>query len=357
MKTPLRRSFSLKERTRFIKKLSFLLEAGLPFLQALYFVMEREDKPKINKHIKEVIKRIQAGMALHKSFNIPPLLIDRESLGVIESGEATGSLSRNCALLSKNLETRLENRNRLVNALIYPGCIALFASILIAVLLLFVFPKILPLIVSDGGRLPVSTKILIASSVFLKEKGIGVIAGTVATYIGISLAWKRRPSFRRRSQEVFFVAPFISHPIKLIKARSFTKLISLFLGCGHTLFESLQHACGVEDNLAYKERIMAVAEQVRGGRRFSKALQNSGSIFPAEMAQFAAMGEESGNLSKILDHVSMIFDEEIKELEKRMCALIEPALMLILGTAVGFIALSLITPIYSLTSTLNQASP
>lgn len=168
---------------------------------------------------------------------------------------------------------------------------------------------------------------------------------------------KKSIYFRKTFQSYVLCIPFVSKIIKLMKSRLFSKVISLFLECGYTLSESMYHVTQLERNLIFKDGYTLILEKIKKGERFSKSVLFFPKLFPRELSQFAALGEESGNLSKTMHHLSLLFDEELKEIEKRMFSLIEPALMLFLGIVVGCIALALITPIYSLTTTLSQVAP
>lgn len=339
-----------------MKKLSFLIGSGMPFLQAIHFMTERESRKNMKAHLAGISKRISSGMPVRKSFNQRPLLADEQSLGIIESGETTGTLAKCCERLAADLEQDLSNRSRMSAALIYPACIAIFAIALVLVLLLLVFPRILPLL-SSGGTLPLPTHLLIFFSEFLKEKGWMIVVIVAVLSSAYAAAMKRSGVFRKKVQRLFLRIPFVSKFIRLIKSRSIAKTLALFLGCGHTLSESLHYARRLEQNESYREGLEMTAEKVKSGERFSRALMPFDYLFPAEMAQFTALGEESGNLGKMLAHVSMLFDEELKEIEKKAFSLLEPMLMLFLGAFVGFVAMSLIGPIYSLTSSLSQPMP
>lgn len=346
--------FGLKDRARFMKKLAFLLESGIPFLQALHFVEDREENSKIKTCIRDIVARIHRGMPIHKSFRFPPLLVDECSIDLIEGGEATGTLSKNCMSISADLEIRLQNRNRLVSALVYPSVVVLGAFVLILTLLLFVFPKILPLLSSGVSTLPWSTRLLILASKTVEEKGVITLVLVTLFFFFGAMFFRRSTIFRKRIQQVIIKLPFISRVVRLTISRNFSKLISLFLECGYTLSESLHYAERLEKNLVYKEVYGELLSSIKKGERFSHSLRRYSMLFPKETASFVALGEESGNLSKTLRHLSRLFDEEIKEIEKRILTLLEPSLMLFLGVIVGFVALSLITPLYGLTTSLNQ---
>ncbi|MFA6297113.1 MAG: type II secretion system F family protein, partial [Candidatus Paceibacterota bacterium] len=296
--------------------------------------------------LKDIVLKINSGLSLYKSFNTFPLIMDRPSLRIIKNAEETGSLSKNCQRLAIILEDKLSNQNRLIGALIYPLCIVVFAFALILILLFFVFPKIIPLLQSSGAKLPLSTRVLIFSSVFLKNYWIAIFLG-----VGMIIILLRLFMFR-----IIFFIPIFSSLIRFFKLSVFSKEMSLFLESGYSVVEALDFCYVHENNPFYKDGLKKVIDDVKKGTRFSKTLEENPTIFGHDLPQFAHLGEESGGLSKSLLHVSALYDEDIKNIEKKVFALIEPVLMLFLGLIVGFVALSLITPIYSITSSINTTT-
>lgn len=340
-----------------MKKLSFLLESGVPFLMSLHFMKEREERKKMKGHLQCVADRIQAGLPIHKALDTTPFLVDPRVLRLIENGEMTGTLAKSCVRAAADLQSRLSNRNRLFSALMYPAFILVFALLLVIALVTFVFPKILSILDSGNDSLPLSTRVLISASHFLKEKGMLTGMVLLAAGSGATALFRRSVFFRRSCQQLFLAIPLVSRIIKLATSLMFAKLLSLFLESGYTLSESLYHAERLEKNLIYKKVFREMTEGVQSGTRFSKLIAKETRLFPRELAQFSALGEESGNLAKTLFYLSALFEEELREIEKKIFSLIEPAIMVFLGVVVGFVAISLLSPIYSLTSSLTQTTP
>lgn len=350
-------NFPLKERARFMKKIAFLLESGISFLQALHFIEEREGKPKIKECLKEVALRIRGGMPIHKSFKIKPFIIDEQSLSLIESGEATGTLSKNCMRLGNELDARLADKNKMISALVYPIFILFSTLILVVALLIFVFPKILPVLSLGDSGLPLSTRILIFISNTVKEYGLYFLI-LIFMLVGVTIAFlKKHPNLRIHIDGMLLRVSFISKVIRLRKTSSLCRVLALFLDCGHTLSESLYYTEKFERNLVYKKDLALIIKKVQEGARFSKILVSYLYLFPNETPHFVALGEESGNLSKTLFHISLMYENELNEIKKRLFTLLEPSLMLFIGILVGGIALSLVSPLYSITSSLSQNTP
>jgi type II secretory pathway component PulF len=208
----------------------------------------------------------------------------------------------------------------------------------------------------DAG-LPLSTRILIFISNTVKEYGFYILV-IISLAIGvITTILKKRPSLRIYIDQLFLQVPFISKVIRLRKTSSLCRVLALFLDCGHTLSESLYYVEKFERNLVYKKDLALIIKKIHEGSRFSKILVLYLYLFPKETPHFVALGEESGNLSKTLFHISLMYEEELNEIKKRLFTLLEPALMLFIGILVGGIALSLVSPLYSITSSFSQNTP
>jgi len=335
--------FPLKERVDFMKKLSFLLCAGIPFTECLHFIIQKERNKRKKEYLKKIILKINSGILIHKSFDTPPFILDKVSLRIIKNSEATGSISKNCHRLAILLEEKLSNQNRLIGVLLYPLCIVVFAFILILILLFFIFPKIIPIIGLSGSKLPLSTRILLFIFNFLSNHGIAFVFSVGILALSFVFIFKKNSTLRMLMYRI----------IRLFKISDFAKEMSLFLESGYSMVEALDSCFVHENNPIFKEGLRGIIDDVKKGIRFSKSLEKNPLLFGYDLPQFVHLGEESGGLSKSILYVSTLYDEEIKNIEKKVFVLLEPTLMLVLGLIVGFIALSLIAPIYSITSSIN----
>ena len=351
------KTFPLKERVEFMNKLSFLLSSGIPFTECLHFIIQKECNKNKKEYLKNVVSKIHGGSSISKSFDTSLLLIDKVSLRIIKNAEATGSLSKSCHSLSLVLEEKLSNRNRLMGAMLYPFCIIIFAFILTTILLFFVFPKIIPLVQSSGAKLPLSTKILLFLFNFLKQYGVFLVFCVSLIFASFIILFKKNKTFNHGCFRGMLLSPISGLLIRLFKISAFAKETSLFLETGYSLVEILDFAYEYESNPLYKQGLKSVSGDIKKGIKFSKSLENFSFLFGQDLPIFVALGEESGRLSKSLLQVGLFYDQEIKNIEKKFFVLLEPVLMIVLGIIVGFIALSLITPIYSITSSLNSSTP
>ncbi len=344
---------SLAYRMQFMKKFSFLLGAGIPVLHALDIITEKEEHTKRKQLLETIVMRIKSGMSISKSFNTRPPLLDQSSLRIIESSEQSGRMKEGIERLSKSLESQGVRRKRLVAALLYPSCVILFSVVLISFLLFYVFPKILPLLTQANIELPPTTRLLLFTYSFLKNNGI-VLAFTMVTIV-FMLIWLWKKNVKMQVKLFFLInkIPLLGKWLRLNFISNFSHSLSIYLQSGFTLVEALSHCGDSETNPNYKSTFQSLARRVRYGERFSKAVLVYPQLFLNEAVQFISLAEETGNLSHTLLHLAQSADNDLDEIQKYLFSLIEPALMLVLGIIVGFIALSLITPLYSITTSIN----
>ncbi len=338
------RSASLKDQFSFMKKLSFLLSSGIPFSEALHIINGREQKRHMKSLIEEVISRIREGSRIHKAFDAKGRFLEKDMIRILESSELTGKIKEGVHTIAGILEGKISRKRKLFALLMYPMCIVGFSIVLISFLIFFVFPKILPLFAESDISLPLPTRILVHSTAFLE------MHWQAALFSGIIIIASFHLSFKK---EYLFKIPFLKKWAKLSLLHSFASSLSLFLKSGYTLVESLAHISETEKSAFIRKEYLLILSLLKEGTRFSKTLLSGTPLFSHEMVQFIILGEETGNLSETLSHFAHICEEDIKDMQESLFVLIEPALMVFLGSVIGFIALSLIGPIYKLTSSVS----
>lgn len=344
----IKKSFSLAYKVNFFSRFSNLLSAGIPFTQALSFMVEKERVPWRKKHLQKILHSVTQGRSISISFTIKPFLIDDGLLNVLRNAEISGTLTKSFVLLLVEFEARLESRRRVLGALAYPLIVCLCSVLLAAFLYVFVFPQILPMLISSGVSLPLSTRLLISGFEFLEMYGLLSIAIVVIFGVSAFVLHGHVARVRTFLESLTLRLPVVGSLIKAGKTVQFSRSLALCLESGNTLVESLVHMHTHEQDMFFKNAYMQIAEHVRKGRRLSSVLPVE--VFPAEIAQFVSIGEESGSLASSLRDVAHMIEEELKGLQKTLFSLIEPVMMIFLGIIVGCIALSLVVPMYSLTN-------
>jgi len=343
----IKQSFPLSYKVKFFKRFSCLLSAGIPFIQAFSLMKEREKNAKRKTHLTTIQSHIVQGKTISSSFDIRPYLLDRHLINIVRNAEVSGTLTKSFDLIAYELASVQENRRRIIGLLVYPS-ITIVCSVLLGVFLyMFVFPQIIPLITANGADIPFYTQFLINSFSFFSKYGLFVFLFLILA-LGIGIVLYNKMNYMREViQTMFLRIPFVGMVVRIQKNINFSRTLALFLESGNTLVESLSHIYEYEYHTTFKKEIGKSAEHIKQGKRLSTCLSEN--IFSRDLIQFIEIGEESGTLAYSLRQVGHIHEEELQHIQKTLFLLIEPALMIMLGVVVGFVALSLVVPMYSLT--------
>lgn len=343
---------SLKEQIFLVQRLSFLIKSGVPILECLKMMRKFRSKSK-TRIFDEIIGDVSNGQSLSKSFQKFSHIFNPFFINIIKVGEKAGILHENLGYLAEELRKRRDLRNKLIGSLIYPIFIMLATLGIILLLLVFVFPKVLPIFKSLNMELPATTRLLIAITDFIKAYG---------TYIGISffllasvfiLLMKKIPKFRIKIQIFVLKIPFAGKMIKSYQLANFCRTFSLLIKSGVSMSEITNILAESTPNLVYKREIERLGESISKGKSIYSELEKRPRLFPEITTQMIATGEKSGKLSDSLSYLSELYEKEFDDLTKNLSASLEPFLMIFMGLIVGFIAISIIVPIYNVTQHLS----
>ncbi len=344
---------STKEQMFFAKRLSFLIKAGVPILESLHMIASQASSRQSSRVIGSVYKDIANGSSLAKSLGKFPHIFGDFGINIIKIGESSGTLSHNLEYLADELRKRNALQGKVVSAFIYPGIITLATLGITAFLMLYLFPKIMPIFTSLHMELPITTKIVMAISLFLQAWGLVIIGIIIALIIGVSVMKKKSLRFRFVCDQAVLSMPIFGPLIRYYNLANATRTLGLLLRGGVTLSEAIPLTADTTANLVYKAEYRKMAEYIQRGERMSSFLVTSENLFPPIMSQLIAVGERSGNLSNTLVYLSELYEAEVDDFTKNLSSLIEPALMVIMGILVGFVAIAIITPIYGITQNLH----
>lgn len=344
---------TLKEQTFFIKRLSFLLKAGIPILESLNMIREQTRRKSLITILDAVIKDVSSGQNLSTSLGKFHNVFGDFSINIISFGESAGILSDNLIYLADELKKKNALQKKVKGAFIYPAVVTLATLGITGFLMIYLFPKILPVFSSLHMTLPLSTRIIMSLSDFLIHHGFALIVGIVIFVLVFIFTLKKVPTFRFYFDKLLMKIPMIGEVIKHYNLANTTRTIGLLLKSGVTFGETLAITTKISGNLVYKKEFAAMSEAINRGERVSVYLAKNRELFPEVLTQIVSVGERSGNLSNSFIYLSELYENEVEEFTKNISNLIEPALMIFMGVLVGFIAISIITPIYSITQNLH----
>jgi type IV pilus assembly protein PilC len=344
--------FTTKEQILFAKRMGFLMRAGVPIFESLTLLKKQMKSKTANKIFTQVIADVSGGQFLSTSLAKFKGTFGDFAINIIKVGEQGGILSENLNYLAEELTKKQQMKRKIVGAMFYPIFIVCATLILTAVLTIFVFPKVLPIFSSVGLNLPLSTKILIFVSHFLINFGFYLLLFLIAATIGFTFLMKT-PKFRMFIEHLILRTPLAGSISQNYYLSNFCRTLGLLLKGDSRVDEAIRITATTTENLVYKQEFQRVGKFVEKGGKISEYLETRSKLFPDMLSHMVAIGETAGNLSETFLYLADMYENEVDELTKNLSGLIEPVLMVFMGLLVGFVAISIITPIYAVTQKLT----
>lgn len=343
----------LKEQIFFIKRLSFLIKAGIPVLESLSIINDQTKSGSYKTILNSVIADVSNGQYLSASLAKHKKSFGEFTINIIAFGESTGILSENLEYLAEELKKKQELKKKIIGALIYPVIVLIATFAITGFLMLYLFPKITPIFQSIGAGLPLSTRIIMQTSIFLKNYGFYLVSTIIGIVIGITIMIKKNEKFHYMFDSLIIKTPFLGGIVRQYNLSNSTRTIGLLLKSGISISEALPITSKTLSNLVYKKEFENISVRISRGEQMSLYLKSRPKLFPSISTQIISVGEKSGNLSNSLIYLSQMYEAEVEDFTKNLSNMIEPFLMIFMGLLVGFIAISIITPIYSITQHLQ----
>ena len=346
-------SLSIKDQTFFIKRLSYFIKAGITIMESLHMIREQTIPKKYTRMLDIIIRDISNGQFLSTSLSKFKGVFGEFAINIIHVGETSGTLSQNLEYLADELKKKQQLRQKIIGASIYPIVITLATLGITAFLMIYLFPKIMPVFLSLNMTLPISTRIVIFISDSLRNYSYHIITFIVVFGIGFFITFKKSYLFHYYFDKFVLKMPIVGKVIQYYNMTNFTRTMGLLLKSGITLNEALPIISKTTVNLVYKKEYQFMLRTINQGERMSFYLNKRMKLFPDVLSQIIAVGERSGNLSNSFVYLSDLYEGEVDDFTKNLSGLIEPVLMIFMGILVGFIAISIITPIYGITQHLS----
>lgn len=341
------RSVSRTQLVFFFKQLSFMLRAGLPVLQALQLSQTQVSSGRLKLVIGEMISDIENGSPLSKSMAKHSDVFPVIAVNLMLAGESTGSLDTVANRLATHLEKKAALRAQTINAMIYPSVVVLVAIGVVIFLVWQIIPKFAKFLLGRGKKLPPSTQFLIDASDFALKYGLFFLAAFILSIVMLVLAYNT-PQGRMVIDSFLLKIPVIGKLLSHGAMAELTWSLSMMLRSGLTAFEGLKICGKVIANRLISSRLYHASEQILTGRDIASSLKHS--AIPELVTQMTAVGEKTGTLDSVLQEVGSFYEEQLQTGVKRMSAMIEPALILIIGGIVGFVYYAFFQALFSLVS-------
>lgn len=345
---------SLKEQVLFAKRLSFLIMAGVTVYESICMLRDQTKSKRKRDLFDTIAHDVSAGQYLSTSLEKYGNLFGEFTINIIRAGEHTGMLSENLTYLAHELSKRHALRRKIQSALIYPVFICIATLGVTGLLVVYIFPKIMPIFISLNITLPLTTRTLLSVSEYLREWWLFTLLGTVLM-LGLFLTMRRfLISFRTATDWLILKLPIIGGVACTYNCANFCRTLGLNINAGINLVEAIRITAHATQDSIYKIAYLNIAQHSMGGEKISTTLMHYPNLFPDILPHMILIGETTGNLTQTLQYLSELYEAEIDESTKNLSNTIEPFLLMTMGILVGLIAVSIISPIYEVTHHLSN---
>jgi type IV pilus assembly protein PilC len=336
-----------KDITLFTRQLATMLKSGVPLLQAFDIVAKGHGNPAMAKLIYNVRSEVETGSSLKQAFEKHPLHFDALYCNLIGAGEQAGILDTVLERLATYKEKILAIKSKIKSALFYPLAIVVVAFVITAVIMIFVIPAFKQVFTNFGADLPGLTLVVIAISDYFVEYWWLIFGATGGGIYGFFYAWKRSDKMQQMMDRLLLRVPVFGDLIRKSAIARWTRTLSTTFAAGVPLVEALESVGGAAGNYVYFVATKRIQGEVATGSSLNSAMQGT-DVFPNMVIQMVAIGEEAGSLDTMLSKVADYYEQEVDDAVEALSSLMEPMIMVVLGTLIGGLVIAMYLPIFKL---------
>ncbi len=347
----LNKTISFNDIVNFTRQVAIMINAGLTLIDSLEILKKQMSKPGVQKMINDIDNEIKGGSSFSAALKKYPDNFSSLYIALVKSGEASGKLGEILLRLADNLEKEREFKSKLKGAMIYPVIILIGMFVVMFIMITFVIPKLLGLYKDFNIQLPLTTQVLIIISSFSVRFWPLIILAIFSIVFFVRKYLKTRLG-KSNFDHISLRLPILGSVIAISSLVNSTRTLAILIGAGISILDALSIVIETTDNMVYQNAFINVSHKVEKGQSLGTSLEQEG-IFPPILVQMSLVGEQTGNLDDTLLRLSKYFEVESEIAIKSLTSLIEPLILVILGLGVGFLVLSVITPIYNLTSSFQ----
>jgi len=336
-----------KDIAVFTRQLSTMMRAGVPLIQSFDIVARGSTNAKLTRLLTDIRSDVETGTSLSAAFRKHPLYFDALYCNLVEAGEAGGILETLLDRLAVYQEKTMAIKNKIKSALIYPIAVITVAFIVLAVIMIFVIPAFEDVFRNFGADLPAPTLFVIGmSKIFVKYWYLIFGLGGGGIYFFMQ-TWKRSIKMQKYMDRLLLKVPVFGDLVNKSSIARWTRTLSTMFAAGVPLVEALDSVGGASGNAVFAEATEKIQKDVSTGSALTTSMQATG-VFPVMVLQMCAIGEESGSLDAMLGKAAEFYEDEVDEAVKGLSSLMEPFIIVILGTLIGGIVVSMYLPIFKL---------
>jgi type IV pilus assembly protein PilC len=329
------------------RNLGSMITAGLTVSRALSVIERQSKNPRLKLIIKRLVERINKGEQFYDGLKEFPKEFSNLYVAMVKAGEESGNLAESLKTLAMQLERAANLKKKIKGAMIYPSIVLLVMVVIAILMMLFVMPQIIKVFESSKMELPATTKFLIWLTNFMQDYTLFVIGGLIAAFAAVIYFFRTNVGKVILSYTVVRL-PAIGTMAKETNAARTARTLSSLLKSGVDVIQSLEITEEVVQNVFYKKIVRKARDRVEKGSPLSETFVEESKLYPILVGEMILVGEETGQISGMMGELATFYETEVERKTKDLSTIIEPLLMVVIGTGVGFFALALIAPIYSI---------
>jgi type IV pilus assembly protein PilC len=336
-----------KDITLFTRQLATMMKSGVPLLQAFDIVGKGHTNGAVAKLLLDIKTEVETGSSLKQAFEKHPLYFDALYCNLVGAGEQAGILDSLLDRLATYKEKILALKNKIRSAMFYPLAIIVVAFVITAVIMIFVIPAFKQVFTNFGADLPAPTLIVMAISDFFVEYWYAIFGGIGLAIWAFFWTWKRSRKMQIFMDRLALRLPVLGDLVRKSAIARWTRTLSTMFAAGVPLVEALDSVAGAAGNYEYYVATKKIQSEVATGSSLMSAMQGT-EVFPNMVLQMVAIGEESGSLDAMLSKVADFFEAEVDDAVNALTSLMEPMIMVVLGTLIGGLVIAMYLPIFKL---------
>jgi type IV pilus assembly protein PilC len=340
-------SVSEKDVALFTRQMATMMKAGVPLLQAFDIVSKGSDNAAVTRLLIDIKTEVETGASLAQAFRKYPLYFDTLYCNLVAAGEAAGILEALLDRLAIYKEKTLAIKSKIKSALFYPVSIVVVALVITSVIMIFVIPAFKGVFASFGADLPTPTLIVMAISDWVVGNWYIIFPALGGGVYGFLEAWKRSLAVQIFMDRISLKAPVFGSLLRKASIARWTRTLSTMFAAGVPLVEALDSVGGASGNYVYLQATLKIKAEVSTGTSLTVAMQNA-NVFPSMVLQMCLIGEETGALDAMLGKVADFYEAEVDDAVDALSSLMEPIIMVVLGTLIGGMVVAMYLPIFKL---------
>ena len=341
------RKITTKDITVFTRQLATMIAAGIPIAQSIDIVANGHDNPSMREQLTQIRLDVESGTSLAIALSKYPLHYDALFTNLVDAGEQSGTLENLLDKIATYKEKTEAIKSKIKSAMFYPAAIIVVSIVVTAILMIFVIPQFESLFTGFGADLPALTATVVAVSYFFQDYWWLIFGILIGGVVFTAAAYKRSEKMQHLLDRTLLKLPVLGEILKKGTIARFSRTLATMFAAGVPLVDALASVAGASGNRVYYDAVMQVRSEVSTGTHLEPAMAETG-VFTNLVLQMVAIGEESGELDTMLNKVADFYEQEVDDAVNAMTSLLEPFIMVFLGSLIGTMVVAMYLPIFKM---------